>query len=54
VTHLGLDTEGVRDPETGAFDESKTVVEKPQQMRVFNDDHPLPPHALKPGSIVPL
>ena len=49
--HLGLDPEGVRDP-AGAFDESKTVVETPEQMRVFDDAHPLPEHALKPISRV--
>ena len=52
VKHLGLDPEGVRDPTSGEFDESKTVVETPEQMRVFDDSHPLPEHALKPGSLV--
>ena len=50
--HLGLDTAGVLDPETGKFDESRTVIETPAQMRVFDDDHPLPKFALKPGSLV--
>jgi len=54
VKHLGLDPNGVLDPQTGKFDESKTVVEKPEQMRVFDDEHPLPEHALKPGTLVDL
>jgi uncharacterized protein len=52
VKHLDLDPEGVLDPNTGKFDESKTVVETPDEMRVFDDAHPLPSHALKPGSKV--
>lgn len=53
VEHLGLDTTGVLDPQTGNFDESKNSVETPEQMRVFSDSHPLPKHALQPGSLVP-
>jgi hypothetical protein len=52
VKNLGLDPQGVRDPNTGKFDESKTVIEKPDAMRVFDEAHPIPPHALKPGSNV--
>ena len=52
VKHLGLEPEGVRDPASGQFDESETVVETPDQMRVFDDAHPLPKHALKPGTLV--
>ena len=52
VKHLGLDAKGVVDPKTGDFDESKNVLEKPEQMRVFDKEHPLPSHALKPGSTV--
>jgi hypothetical protein len=52
VKHLNLDPDGVREPGTGKFDESKTVVETPDQMRVFDDAHPLPKHALKPGARV--
>ena len=52
VKHMGLDATGVLDKSTGAFDESKTVLEKPQLMRVFDAQHPLPSHALKPGSMV--
>lgn len=49
VKHLELDSEGVLDPKSGKFDESNTVIEKPDEMRVFDDAHPLPSHALKPG-----
>jgi hypothetical protein len=52
VKHLGLDANGVVDPKSGIFDESKTVIEKPALMRVFDDEHPMPKHALKPGSTV--
>ncbi|MCH8042222.1 MAG: acetylxylan esterase [Planctomycetes bacterium] len=52
VKHLGLDAKGVVDPKTGDFDESKNVLEKPEQMRVFDKENPLPSHALKPGSTV--
>ena len=52
VKHMGLDATGVLDKSTGEFDESKTVLEKPELMRVFDDRHPLPKHALKPGSMV--
>lgn len=52
VKHLKLDPTGVYDRETKSFDESKTVLETPAQMRVFDDKHPYPKHALKPGSLV--
>jgi hypothetical protein len=52
VKHMGLDATSVLDKSTGAFDESKTFLEKPELMRVFDDQHPLPSHALKPGSMV--
>ena len=52
VKHLGLDSKGVLDPKSGVFDESGTVLETPDQMRVFDKTHPLPEHALKPGSRV--
>jgi hypothetical protein len=52
VKHLGLNPEGVLDPDTEKFDESKTVVEQPDQMRVFDEAHPLPSHALKAGAEV--
>lgn len=50
VKHLGLDATGVVDPSTGLFDESGNTVETVEQQRVFDADHPLPPHALPPGS----
>ena len=52
VKHLGLDPDGVLDPETGVFDEGKTVLERPAEMRVFDQANPLPKDALKPGSLV--
>jgi dienelactone hydrolase len=54
VKHLGLDPRGVFDPATGVFDESKTTLETPEQMRVFGAHEPLPPQALAPGSRVTL
>jgi len=50
--HLNLDSEGVFDKETELYDESKNVLETPEQMRVFNNSKPLPKHAIKPGTIV--
>jgi hypothetical protein len=52
VKHLGLDSAGVLDPKTGEFDETKNTIEKPAQMRVFDQSNPLPKQALKPGSVV--
>ena len=52
VKHLGLDPKGVLDSKTGDYDESKTVLEKPDRMRVFGKENRLPPHALKPGASV--
>jgi uncharacterized protein len=52
VKHLRLDSAGVLDPTTGKFDETKSVVETPEQMRVFDEANPIPAHALKPGSMV--
>lgn len=54
VKHLGLRTEGVYDAATELFDESKTTLETPQQMRVFDETHPLPDHSLAPGADVVL
>jgi len=50
--HLGLDPSGLLDEKTGQFDESGTVLETPEVMRVFDAEHPLPQHALKPGAAV--
>lgn len=52
VEHLGLDSKGILSPETGRFDESGNTIETVEQQRVFDEDHPLPKHALRPGSIV--
>ncbi len=52
VKHLGLDSEGVLNKESGEFDETKNAIEKPEQMRVFDKSNPLPEQALKPGSQV--
>ena len=54
VSHLGLDPAGVLDSKTGKFDEGATTLETPEQMRVFDGEHPLPDHALKPGAMVPI
>ncbi|MFT7644159.1 MAG: hypothetical protein ACI9G1_005925 [Pirellulaceae bacterium] len=50
--HLGLDTNTVLNKTTELFDESKTVLEAPEQMRVFEKVSELPEHALKPGTRV--
>ncbi|MBT4725502.1 MAG: acetylxylan esterase [Planctomycetaceae bacterium] len=52
VKHLRLDARGVIDAKTGVFDEAQTTLETPAQMRVFDNQHPVPKHALKPGSTV--
>ena len=49
VKHLDLNTDGIFDAEQEVFDESKTVLETPEQMRVFSEQFPLPSHALTPG-----
>lgn len=54
VKHLKLNRDGVYDKTTELYDESKTKIETPDQMRVFDDAHPMPSHALKPGSMVKL
>ena len=53
VKHLGLDQNGVFDAATELYDESKTTIETPEQMRVFDESKPYPAGALKPGAIVP-
>ncbi len=50
--HLGLDAEGVYDKTADLFEESQTVLETPDQMRVFDESHSQPEHTLKPGSPV--
>ncbi|MCH2211169.1 MAG: acetylxylan esterase [Fuerstiella sp.] len=50
VQHLGLDASEVLNSETGMFDETGTTLESPEQMRVFNENFPIPAHALEPDS----
>ena len=50
--HLSLDPSGMRDPNSGRFDESKNTIETAKKMRVFNSLEEMPRHALKPGSLV--
>ena len=52
VKHLRLDPRGVFDEETELYDESKTVIETPEQMYVFDTSRPYPTTALKPNSSV--
>ena len=52
VKHLGLDLSKVYDKTTQVYDESKTTIETPAQMRVFDKANPIPKSALKPGSKV--
>jgi uncharacterized protein len=54
VKHLKLNPNGVIDEKTKKFDETKNVIEAVDHMRVFDQDHPLPEHALKPGMKVQL
>lgn len=54
VEHLKLDSSGVYDKTTEVFDESKTALEKPETMFVFDEAFPYPGSALKPGSVVNL
>ena len=54
VKHLGLKPDRILDTAAGKFDESKSVVETPDAMRVFDDSHPLPAHAIQAGSTVAL
>ncbi|MEZ6124235.1 MAG: hypothetical protein R3C49_13820 [Planctomycetaceae bacterium] len=48
VKHLNLNSKGILDPATGQFDESGNTMESVETMRVFDSEHPLPQHALKP------
>ncbi|MEM7234025.1 MAG: acetylxylan esterase [Planctomycetota bacterium] len=52
--HLRLESNNVFDKSTELFDETKVTLESPETMRVFGKDFPVPAHALKPGSPVPL
>jgi hypothetical protein len=52
VKHFGLDSGGIVDKATAQFDESGNVIESVNTMRVFDENHPMPKHVLKPGSAV--
>ena len=45
--HLNLSLENITGPD-GSIDESFAVIEKQQDMYVFNDEHPRPAYAVKP------
>jgi len=53
VKHLGLDSKGVFDTETELYDETRTTIETPEQMYVFDESTPYPASGLKPGTNVP-
>jgi len=53
VKHLGLDSKDVFNTKTELFDETKTTIETPEQMFVFDESKPYPASALKPGASVP-
>ena len=52
VKHLKHNNKGVYDSDTALYDESMNTIETPERMRIFTDKHPMPAHALKPGSLV--
>ncbi len=52
VKHLKLDSKGVLGESTGQFDETRNTIETVEEMRAVNSEHPLPLHALKPGSTI--
>lgn len=52
VKHLKLDSSDVLDKTTELYDESKTTIETPDEMRVFDEEYTMPEHALAPGSSV--
>lgn len=52
VKHLNLKTSGILNSDTGLFDESGNTIETVEQQRVFDDENPMPKHAVKPGSII--
>jgi dienelactone hydrolase len=47
--HLGLSLDKVMKPD-GSIDESFVVIEKQDDMYVFDDDHPRPKHAISPDA----
>ncbi len=48
--HLALALDRATKPD-GTIDESFVAVQKYEDLYVFNDGHPLPDHALKPGDV---
>ena len=54
VKHLKLDPSGVFDENTEVYDETATQIESPEQMYVFDQSHPYPSSALKPGTQIAL
>ena len=52
VKHFRLDSDGLLDIATAMFDETGNVIESVDTMRVFDKDHPMPEHILKPGSMI--
>ena len=54
VKHLGLDSMGVLDPETGKYDESQNTIEEVDTMRTFKVLADMPKGTLEPGSIISL
>lgn len=50
---FGLASDGVLDPASGRWDESGNRIVPPAELRVFDAEHPVPEHALPPGSPVP-
>ncbi len=53
LKHLGLDSKGVFDTETELYDETRTTIETPEQMYVFDESKPYPTSGLNPGANVP-
>ena len=53
VKHLGLDHKEVFNATTELYDETKTTIESPEKMYVFDKSKAYPASALKPGSGVP-
>jgi len=53
VKHLGLDPKGVFDEKTELYDETRTTIETPEQMHVFDESQRYPASGLKPGAHVP-
>ena len=52
VKHLRLNNSGVVDVDTGIYNETRNTIESVETMRVFDEEHSLPDHALEPGAFV--